>query len=124
MQKLLLSSAHRWQFLGKQLRIRKGTLKIKSKLHYTPGISQMRVASGGAYLRGLAPGQHNSTETSQRWRAIGDAVSNLTDPEIEPQTSRTDRACLATEVNGRCKGTSVMTIRKLEKTPVRNDFSP
>ena len=39
---------------------------------------------------GLAPGQHSSEETSQRWR-----VSNLTDPGVEPQTSCIDRSALA-----------------------------
>ena len=32
------------------------------------------------HLRGLEPEQHRSEETSQRWRAVGDAVSDLTDP--------------------------------------------
>ena len=27
-----------------------------------------------ARLRGLAPAQHSSEETSQRWRAVGDTV--------------------------------------------------
>ena len=43
-------------------------------LHYTRGIMPNRVASGGAHLRCLAPGQHSSAETSQRWRAVGDTV--------------------------------------------------
>ena len=30
-----------------------------------------RLTGGGAYLRGLASGQHSSEETSQRWRAVG-----------------------------------------------------
>ena len=46
-----------------------------------------RVTSGGIHL-GLAPGQHSSEKTSQRWRAVGDAVPDLTGPGIEPQTSR------------------------------------
>ena len=33
----------------------------------------------------------SSEETSQRWRAVGDTSSNLTGPEIEPQTSSTDK---------------------------------
>ena len=48
-----------------------------------------RVTSSGAHLRGLAPGQHSSEVTSQRRRAVGDTASDLTGPEIEPQTSRT-----------------------------------
>ena len=39
------------------------------------------------YLRGLAPGQHRSKETSQRWRAAVDAAPNLTGPGIEPKPS-------------------------------------
>ena len=46
--------------------------------------------SGKAYLRGLALGQRSSEETSQRWRAVGDTVSDLACPGIEPVTSRTD----------------------------------
>ena len=31
----------------------------------------------GAHLRDLAHGKHSSEEISQRWRAIGDIVSDL-----------------------------------------------
>ena len=48
-----------------------------------------QVTSGGIHLRGLAPGQHSSEKTSQRWRAVGDTVPNLTDPGIELQIFRT-----------------------------------
>ena len=48
--------------------------QIKSNLHYTRGITPKRVTSGGAHLRGLAPGLHSSEETSQRWRTVGDTV--------------------------------------------------
>ena len=65
----------------------------KSNLHYTHGITLKLVTSGGAHLRGLAPGQYSSEETSQRWLAVGDSVSNLTGPRIEPQVSRTDSVC-------------------------------
>ena len=34
------------------------------------------------------PGQHRSEETSQRWRAFGDDVTDLTDQGIKPQASR------------------------------------
>ena len=51
-------------------------------------ITPKRVTSGGAHLRGLSPGQRNFDQTSQRWRAVGDNASDLTDPEIEPMTSR------------------------------------
>ena len=47
----------------------------KSNLHYTRGITPKRVTSCGAHLRCLAPGQHSSEETSQRWRIVGDTVS-------------------------------------------------
>ena len=40
-------------------------------LHYTRGNTPKRVTSGGAHLRGLAPGLHSSEE---RWRAVGDTV--------------------------------------------------
>ena len=37
------------------------------------------------HLRGLAPGQLSFEETLQRWRAVGDNVSDLTGLRIEPQ---------------------------------------
>ena len=46
----------------------------KSNPYYTRRIARKRVTSCGAYLRGLAPGQHSSEETSQRWRVVGDTV--------------------------------------------------
>ena len=55
--------------------------------------------SSRACLRGLAPGQNSSEETTQRRRAVGDTVSDLTSPEIEPQTSCTVSVCLTTELN-------------------------
>ena len=68
--------------------------KIKSNFHYTRRITPKRVTSCGAHLRGLAPGQHSSEETSQRWRLGVD----LTGPRIKPQTSRTDSVRFATEL--------------------------
>ena len=47
----------------------------KYNLHYTRGNRPKRVTSAGAHLRGLAPGQHSSEETSQRWRAVGDTAT-------------------------------------------------
>ena len=67
-------------------------------LHYTSGITPKRVTSGGAHLRGLAPGLHSSEETSQRWRVVDDTVSNWTGLGIEPKTSRTESVRLATEL--------------------------
>ena len=59
-----------------------------------------RVTSGVAHFRGLAPGQRSYEETSQRWRAVEDAVwSGLTGPRIEPQTSRTDSNVLNNSAN-------------------------
>ena len=55
---------------------------LKPNLHYTRGMMPKRETSG------LAPEQHSSEETSQRWRAVGDTVSDSTGPRIEPQTSR------------------------------------
>ena len=52
----------------------KKQIKIKSNLHYTRRITPKRVTSCGAHLRGLAPRQHSSKETSQRWRVVGDTV--------------------------------------------------
>ena len=48
------------------------------------------VASGGARPRGLTSGQRIYKQTSQRWRAVGYSVSDLTGLEIEPQTFRID----------------------------------
>ena len=63
--------------------------KIKSSLqsrYYT----QTCVTSGGAHLRGLAPGQRSSEETSQQRRAVDNSGSEITGPGIEPKTSRAD----------------------------------
>ena len=43
-------------------------------------LAPIRVASDGVCVRSLAPGQCNFEETSQRWRAVGDSVSDLTEP--------------------------------------------
>ena len=69
---------------------------IKSSLH-----SRYCAESGGAHLRGLVTTQHSSEEMSQRWRIAGDAVSDLTDPRPELQTSRTHSNVLATELENR-----------------------
>ena len=37
-------------------------------LDYTRDITPKRGTSGGGHFRGLVPEQHNSEETSQRWR--------------------------------------------------------
>ena len=41
---------------------------LKSSSYSPRAITPKRVTSGGIRLRGLAPGQHSSEETSQRWR--------------------------------------------------------
>ena len=53
-------------------------LEVKSNLHYTRRITPKRVTSCGAHLRGLAPRQHSSEETSQRWRIVGDTIKLAT----------------------------------------------
>ena len=68
----------------------------KSNLYYTRGVTPKRVTIGGIHLRGLAPGQHSSEETSQRWRVVGDTLFDLTGPGIEPSTSLTESDVLTT----------------------------
>ena len=63
--------------------------KIK-KSTLSRGISPKFVTSDGTHTRRLAPAQHSSEATSQRWRVIEDTVPNLTGPGIESQTSRVD----------------------------------
>ena len=60
----------------------------KSNFYYNLDITPKRVTSGGIPLRGSAPAQHSSEETSQWWRLVGDTVSDLTDTGIEPKTFR------------------------------------
>ena len=84
--------------LSTVLKINLATIKPKSNLHYTRGITPKRVTSSGAHLCGLTPGQHSSKETWQRWRAVCDIVSDLTDPGIEPQIYRTDSDVLTSEL--------------------------
>ena len=60
-------------------------IKIKSNLRYTRGITLKRGTSGEVQLRSIAPGQHISEKTLQRWRAVRDTASDLTGLEIEPR---------------------------------------
>ena len=62
----------------------------KSNLPCTRGITLKRVTSCEAHLRGLAPKQHSSEETSKRRRAFADILSDLIGLGIETQTSCTD----------------------------------
>ena len=68
-------------------------------LRYTRGSTPKRVTSCGGHLRGLAPGQHSSEETSQRWRAAGN-TADLTGLGIETQTSRTHNVRSAAKLTG------------------------
>ena len=47
-----------------------------------------------AHLRGLGPEKHSFDDMQQRWRAVGDTVSDLIDPRIEPRTSCCDSGVL------------------------------
>ena len=80
--------------------------KSKSNLYYTRGITPKHVTSGGAHLRSLAPGQH--AETSQRWRAVGDTVFNVTGLEIDP-TPPNQQRCF-----NNCANCPVVCILKLQ----------
>ena len=51
------------------------------------------VASGGTRPRGLAPRQRSSEETSQRWRAVGYTVSDLTGLGMEPKPAASIATC-------------------------------
>ena len=75
-------AAHKFFFKSNQILI---TLVLLNSLLY-----RNVVASGGARPRGLAPGQRSSKETSQRLRAVGYTVSDLTGLGIESQTFRID----------------------------------
>ena len=57
-----------------------------SNPHYTRHITTKNVTSGGgpSLLCGFVPVQHSSEKTSQQWRVVGGAVSELTRAGIEP----------------------------------------
>ena len=69
--------------IGMQTKLTKSNLVFNISRAILPN----RATSSRAYLRGLAPRQH-SCETSQRRRAVGGTVSDLTGPGIELQTSQ------------------------------------
>ena len=54
--------------------------------HHIRAVTPKRMEAGFS----LAPEQHNSEETWQQWRAVGDSASDLTGSVIEPKTFRTD----------------------------------
>ena len=70
--------------------------KIESNLrYYTRFITLAVVPKRGNEWRGptprlIAPGQHISEETLQRWRAVGYSASDSTGLGIEPQIFRID----------------------------------
>ena len=70
--KCLTASAFSWP--SRVVAAKMAQNQIKSNLHYTRRITPKRVTSGGAHLRGLAPGQHSSEEASQLGRVVGDTV--------------------------------------------------
>ena len=57
--------------------------RYASARNFTP----KRVTSGGVHLHGLALGWHNCEETSQRWPATGDTVSDCPAREWNPDHS-------------------------------------
>ena len=58
--------------------------KVENQIFLTSGITPKRAKrSGEVHRRSLAPGRHSSEETSQRWRVVGDTVSDLTEPGFE-----------------------------------------
>ena len=62
--------------------------KIRNQIYIIPVVLR-RVTSDEAHLCGLAPGQLNSEETSQQWRADGDTMFDLTGRGIEHKAIRT-----------------------------------
>ena len=52
--------------------------------------NEWRITNGGTHSRGLEPEQHSSKETSWRWRAVDDTLSDLTETRIKPHISRAD----------------------------------
>ena len=49
----------------------------------------------------VAPRQNSCEETSQRWQTVSGTVSNVTNPEIEPQTYRADSESSTTALTKR-----------------------
>ena len=82
----------------------------KKKLHYTRRITSRSVTSAEAHLRDLAPEQHSSEETSQRWRVVGDTGFDSTRQGIERKTLRNNSGVLS-----KCANRAVGNKRKLNK---------
>ena len=71
--------------------------------HYTRCNTPKRVTSGGAHFHVIAPANNTAPfeEMSQRWRAVGNTVSDLTGPRFEPLTSRSRDERVTARPNGR-----------------------
>ena len=84
-------------------------LYVVSDLHYTSGITPKRVTRGELQLRGLAPGQHYSEETSQRRRRC----VRFDCPGFKPPTFPTNSVCLTTQLPDRlpCNSQNPITAR-------------
>ena len=76
-------------------------IKSKSNLHYTRRITPKRVTSCGAHLRGLAPGQHSSEETLQRWRVVGNTLCRFDRPGYRTSDLPHRQCALSNWANGR-----------------------
>ena len=63
-------------------------LHQKSNAYYTRGITPKRVSGGPSYRLSARATYCRSEITLHRWRAIASSSSDLTDPGIEPTTSR------------------------------------
>ena len=92
--------------LGKPITLRdmESVVSIKTKIKlifFLLALRQKRTSSGVAHLRGVAPEQHISKETLQRWQAVGDTLCDITDPGIERRTSRTNSDVRIDSSNGR-----------------------
>ena len=79
-------------------------IAIVQIFHYSRWITPKRVTS----WRGPSPRQcaratqlRTFEEMSQRWRAVGSTVSDLTGPRFEPQTSRSRDECVTARPTGR-----------------------
>ena len=68
--------------------------KLKRKLHCTRGITPKRVTSGRDHLYDIAPGQHSSEETPQRWRLC----VRFTGRESKLRPPASTAMCLTTEL--------------------------
>ena len=75
-------------------------MKKNQNLHYARGIASKRVTSDEAQFRDLEPGQHGSEEMPQRWRAVGNTVSDSTGRELNPRPPAPIVMYLTTELTG------------------------